>query len=254
MPNIIACRLASYGDYQDRAWTHLPEIGIRNVELPVPAPADVAATLRRLGDHGLTATSVQGRCDISQPDAAATMQAQLEACAALDARFCFVSIKAGDTPRPQVWQRMREVGDRAAALNVTVVMETHPDLVTNGDIARETMQAIDHPHVRINFDTGNIHFYNRDRTAAGELTKIIDYVAAVHIKDSSGNYQEWNFPSLGTGVVDFPEVFRMLNARGFTGPFAMELEGTKGVERTEDEQLEYIAASVRYLREIGVLT
>src|SRR4030043_435614 len=110
-------------------------------------------------------------------------------------------------------------------------------------VCRPTMQAVDHPNVRINYDTANVSFYNRGVTAVGELGKLIDYVATVHLKDSTGKFEEWVFPTLGTGVADFPEVFRMLNARGFAGPCTMELEGTKGVDFDEAGQLKYIADS-----------
>jgi len=253
MTNLIACRLASYGKYQDRGWSHLPEIGIRNVEIPAPAGGELEAIKRRLADHGLKATSLQARCDIGQAEAVEVMRPQLEACVTLGAGICFVSIKAGDTDRSLVCDRLRAIGDAARRLGVILVMETHPDLVTNGDVGRATMAAIHHPNVRINFDTANIYFYNEARTAVGELNKLIDYVGAIHLKDTTGGYQEWSFPALGTGVVDFPEVFRLLNARGFTGPFTIELEGTKGRERSEAEQLQYVADSVAYLRGIGAL-
>ncbi|GMU24644.1 MAG: hypothetical protein AMXMBFR13_47180 [Phycisphaerae bacterium] len=251
MSNLIACRLASYGAYQDRAWTHLPEIGILHMELPVPAPTERETIRRRLKEHGLQASSLQGTCDITQPDAPGIMQPQLEACRELGAGICFLSVKAKDTDRSVVWDRLRQIGDAAQALGVTVALETHPDLVTNGDEAVATMEAVNHPNIRINFDTANVYFYNQNVTAVGELRKTLAFVAAVHLKDTTGGYQDWNFPALGTGVVEFPEVFGLLNYRGFHGPFTMELEGTKGVERNEAQQLAYIGDSVAYLRRIG---
>lgn len=253
MPSIIACRLASYGDYQDRAWTHLPQIGIRNVEIPAPSPEELPVVKKRLADHGLTATSLQGKTDIKEPSAADVLKPQFEACVALGAKILFLSLKAGATDRSVVWQRMRAIGDLARSFGVTVGVETHPDLATNGDVGLETMKAVNHPNVRINFDTANIYFYNRNRTAVGELSKVIDYVGSVHLKDTPGGFEEWTFPVLGTGVVDFPAVFKMLGDRGFEGPYTMELEGTQGVERNEAEQLEYIADSAAYLRRIGAL-
>lgn len=253
MPNIIACRLASYADYQDRAWTHLPQIGIRNVEIPAPPPGELAETKKKLADHGLTATSLQGKTDITQPNAAEVLKPQFEACAALGAKVLFLSVKAGQTDRSIVWQRMRAMGDLAQSFGVTIAVETHPDLATNGDVGAETMKAVNHPNVRINFDTANIYFYNRNRTAISELAKVIDYVASVHLKDTPGGFEEWTFPVLGTGVVDFPAVFKMLGSRGFVGPYTMELEGTQGVQRNEAEQLAYIADSAAYLRTTGVL-
>jgi L-ribulose-5-phosphate 3-epimerase len=254
MPNIIACRLASYGDYQDRAWSHLPQIGIRNIEMPAPAPDELAAAKKKLADHGLTATSLQGKTDVTQANAAESMQPQFEACAALGSKVLFLSAKAGQTDRPLVWQRLRAIGDLARSFGVTVGVETHPDLVTNGDVGLETMKAVNHPNIRINFDTANIYFYNRNRTAVGELAKVIDYVISVHLKDTPGGFEEWTFPALGTGAVDFPAIFKMLGTRGFTGPYTMELEGTKGVDRSESEQLAYIADSVAYLKRIRALT
>ncbi len=253
MANVIACRLLSYGKYQARGWSHLPEIGVHNVELPVPTPAELAGVRKQLADHGLKATSLQAKCDVTQANVVEVMQPQLQACADLGAKVCFLSAKAGETDPAVVWSHLRAIGDVAAKLGVTVALETHPDLITNGDRGRATMEAIKHPAVRVNFDTANVYFYNQNVTAVGELGKVIDYVASVHLKDTTGGYEDWTFPTLGTGVVDFAEVFRMLNARGFAGPFTMELEGTKGVELDEAGQLKYIADSVAYLRRIEAL-
>lgn len=253
MGNIIACRIASYGNYQERAWNHLPEIGVRHVEIPAPAPGEVQAVRQQLADSGLTATSLQARCEVTRDDAVAVMRPQLEACVELEARVCFLSAKAGNSDRNMVYSHLRAIGDLAGRLGIVVALETHPDLITNGSIARQTMQAVDHPHVQVNFDTANVYFYNEGATAVGELARIAGYVAAVHLKDTPGGFQEWNFPALGCGVVDFPEVFRMLAEHGFHGPYTMELEGTKGVTRTEAEQLRYIEDSVTYLRKIGAL-
>jgi sugar phosphate isomerase/epimerase len=253
MSNTIACRIASYGKYEQRAWSHLPEIGIRNIEMPAPLPAEWKTIQQKLVDCGLRATSLQAKCDIGQTEAAEVMRPQLEACAAFGAKICFLSVKAGENERAKVWERLRAIGDVAARSGVVVALETHPDLVTNAELGLQTIAAINHPNVRINFDTANVYFYNQGVTAVGELGKFADIVASIHLKDTTGGYQDWNFPALGTGVVEFPEIFRMMNARGFNGPFTMELEGTKGIERTEAEQLQYVADSVTYLRRIHAL-
>ncbi len=253
MASLVACRILSYGKYQDRAWTHLPTIGIRNIELPIPPVERWPEVRKRIADNGLRVTVLQSLCDVTLPDAVEIMRPQLDACVEFGARYCFLSAKAKDTDRSVIYNRLGRIGDAARSLGVTVVLETHPDLATNGDVARRTMQAVDHPNIRINFDTANVYFYNRDVTAVGELAKVIDYVASVHLKESTGKFEEWVFPVLGTGVVDFPEVFRMLNARGFDGPCTMELEGTKGVDFDEAGQLKYIADSAAYLRRIGAL-
>ena len=253
MANVIACRTLSYGKYQHCAWAHLPRIGIRNVEMPIPPAEQRADVKKKLSDNGLRVTTLQSLCDVTLTNAVEIMRPQLEACVEFGAKYCFLSAKAKDTDRSIIHNRLREIGDVARSLGVTAVLETHPDLVTNGEVGRQTMQGVDHPNVRINFDTANVYFYNRGVTAVGELEKVIDYVGSVHLKESTGKFEDWVFPVLGTGVVDFPEIFRMLNGRGFSGPFTMELEGTKGIEFDEAGQLKYIADSAAYLRRIGVL-
>ena len=37
----LACRLASYGKYQDAAWNHLPSIGVHHVFLSVPEAGEI---------------------------------------------------------------------------------------------------------------------------------------------------------------------------------------------------------------------
>jgi inosose dehydratase len=113
------------------------------------------------------------------------------------------------------------------------------------------MKAIDHPHVRVNFDTGNITYYNRDRNAVDELEKIIDYVGTVELKDHNGAFETWVFPPLGQGVVDFKGVLRILIDHGYSGPVTLEFEGTKGVELDEAGTKRAIEQSIAYIRSIG---
>lgn len=131
------------------------------------------------------------------------------------------------------------------------MLETHPDLGTNGEAHLETMKAIDHPQVRVNFDTGNITDYNRDRNAVDELAKIIDYVGTVELKDHNGAFQTGVFPRLGQGVVDFRGVFRLLCDHGYAGPVTLEFEGTKGIELDEAGTKKAIEESIAYIRSIG---
>ena len=253
MENILACRPASYGPYQNIAFPHLAEIGVKYVEIPVPEPNQVQETRDRLAAHGLSASSTQANLDIHDPEIAEKFNTIAETTRKLGAKRVFVSVRAGELSRSVVYGRLRSVGETCARHDVTIVMETHPDLITNGDLARQTMQGVNHPNVRVNWDTANVYFYNEGIDGIEEMKKCIEYIGAVHLKDTNGGYRTWYFPALGEGIVDFPEVFRLLNARGFYGPFTMELEGIEGENLTEEGAKERVATSVRYLRSIGVL-
>ena len=253
MENILSCRPATYAPHMELAYPHLAEIGVKYVELPLPAADQVGAALKELERYGLSVGSSQGRLDIQSQSAAADFEETARITRELGADIVFVSVKAGGLGRAAAYARLRAVGDVCARHGVTVVMETHPDMITNGDVALETMRGVNHPNVRVNWDTANVYYYNEGIDGAAEMNKVLDYIGAVHLKDTNGGFQEWYFPALGEGIVDFPAVFRTLNARGFYGPFTMELEGIQGETLTEEGAKERVASSVRYLRSIGAL-
>jgi inosose dehydratase len=251
--SIISSRTANYGDFESIALKHLASIGIRHVEISVPPKAKIDATREALAAHGLTAASLQAECDVSRHDIAERIEAQMSAFDALGARFMFVSVKAGSTPLDTVYGRLREAGEVAAAHGVTIVMETHPDLITNADTARRTMESVNHPNVRVNFDTANVYFYNKGVDGVEELRKIVEYVGAMHLKDTDGGYRSWHFPALGRGIVNFRDTFDVLDCAGFDGPCTLEIEGVEGETANERMVCERMAESVAYLRRLGRL-
>ncbi len=251
MKNLLACRLSSYGQYQDVAWSHLPSVGVYHVEIPLPKPQEVEQVRKNLGASGMVASSLQGQCDVAAEDVAEQMAEQLDICRELGAGLCFVSVKAGELNLDLVYDRLRAVGDEADKRGVTVLLETHPDLITNGHVGRRTMQAVNHPRIRVNFDTANVYYYNEDVDGVEELKQVAEYVEGVHLKDTNGKFRTWYFPTLGDGVVDFPTIVNVLNARGFHGPFTMELEGIEGVKLDEEQTKQHVADSVGYIRSTG---
>lgn len=247
---ILACNVYSYGRYRQRAFEHMKHIGIRYAEVSIGKPEDADEWLRQVEPYDLRISSVICPCDVSSDEGAEGFADIAKAAQRMEACVAFVSVHAGDLPLPDVYRRLRRVGDIAGELGVKVAMETHPDLITNGDIASRTMQAVAHPNVGINFDTANIYYYNEGADAVTELRKVLPHVFSVHLKDTNGKPRTWYFPTLGQGVVDFPEIFRLLLERGFRGPFTMELEGIEGENLSEQQQLQRVAQSYAYVRDI----
>jgi sugar phosphate isomerase/epimerase len=247
---IIACNVYSYGKYRQQAFEHMKAIGIRYAEVSIGKPEDADEWLRQIEPYDLRISSVICPCDVSSDEGAEGFASIAEAVQRMGAPIAFVSVHAGEIPLTDVYRRVRRMGDIAAQLGVKVAMETHPDLITNGDVASQTMRAIAHPNVGINFDTANIYYYNEGTDSVTELRKVLDHVFSVHLKDTNGKPRTWYFPTLGQGVVDFPEIFRLLLDRGFRGPFTMELEGIEGENLTEEQQLQRVAQSFDYVRGI----
>ena len=225
MKNIIACNLGSYRQFGADAYTHLAEIGLTNVEIGVPSAESIDEVQSKLNAHGLTATSLLGRCDIQSETVVSDFQSTLEIADKMGVQIIFVSVHAGDTDRNVAYDRLRAIGENAAPAGIKVCLETHPDLIHNGDIALETMQAVEHPNICVNFDTGNVYYYNHNVTAVSEVQKVVPHVGAVHLKDTNGGYRTWHFPTLGEGVVDFKAVFQTLNDAGFLRSFHNGIRG-----------------------------
>jgi len=249
--NVLACRFANYAGCEEAAWTHLPSIGIRHVFMNAPAADQVESTRARLAEHGLTAVVLRGNADLSRPEGLDPLEAQCAVCQQMDVRYLFLSVKRQGVEKPVIYERLRQAGALAARHGVVLALETHPDLGTNGDVLLETMRQVHHPNVRVNFDTGNIHFYNRDTDAPTELRKIIDYVATVELKDHNGEFESWCFPALGQGKVNFPAILGILRDHRYQGPLTLEIEGVRGVHRTRAEIEQDIAASAAYLRTLS---
>jgi sugar phosphate isomerase/epimerase len=250
---MIACRISSYEPFTARAYEHIATLGLRHVEIMVPPADAIEATRVELGKHGLSASSLHGECDLSRPDLDRQIAGQMPAFEALGCRVMFASVRRGELPADTAYARLRVAGDVAGEHGITLALETHPDLATNGDVALQTMRAVDHPRVRLNFDTANVYFYNRGVDCVEQLHKVVRYVAAVHLKDTDGGYRHWHFPALGEGVVDFLQVFEVLDGAGFRGPYTLEIEGIEGEEKTERLVRGRVAASVDYLRRLDRL-
>ena len=155
--------------------------------------------------------------------------------------------------RGTVLDQLRRIGDTAGALGVTVALETHKGPTQDADAMLALMAELDHPHVRLNFDTGNIAYYNRGADPVAELRRVAHLVRNVHLKDNRGGFEDWYFPALGDGgAVDFRRVREVLDAVGFAGPYTIELEGIGGEpEPGLEGRQDRVARSVEHLRTCG---
>ena len=115
------------------------------------------------------------------------------------------------------------------------------------------MSDVDHSHVGVNFDTGNIAYYNKGTDPCDELDKVKRFVRNVHVKDNRGGFEDWFFPALGDGgSVDFVRVRTILDGVGFRGPYTIEIEGIGGEpEPGLDGRHERVRRSVDHLRSCG---
>ena len=275
MPAVVSCLTNSYGRYGgSAAIEHLGSIGVAHVELPIrtegvrplfgdeplvttaSSPRALRDVQHRLAEHGLSVAS----CNVTSGnplDAAnvALVERKLELAAQFGVPLVVGGAGEAETPDElsTLYRHLEQIGDRAGALGITYCFETHPGLCQNHYRMLETMRALDHPHLKLNFDTGNILYYNQGVNGEIALAKVCQHVRHMHLKDSQGEFGAWYFPALGNGgAVDFARVLQLMRGCGFTGPYSIEIEGIAGEpELTLDQVRQRVTDSVAHLRGCG---
>jgi len=252
MANFIACRIGVYhGAENPYEW--LAKAGVPGAEVNPTPDMDFAAESTKAQAVGVTISSLSTGIQLGNPENLEAFKRVIDGAASIGTKIIFISVKGSDEEeRSVLFERWRKTADYAQERGVTLSVETHEPFGHNADVAVETMQDLNHPAVRMNFDTANIYYYNHDVDAVEELKKEIDYVVSVHLKDTHGGYHDANFPVLGEGIVDFPEVFRLLGEKAFAGPYTMELEGPLTSGKPIEDRHASVVACVDYLKSIGV--
>ncbi len=275
MPQLITCLSNSYGRFGvPAAVEHLPTVGIHYLELPIrtegvpsffkedpivtsgSSEKELEQVQKLLDKHQMKLSS----CNVTtgnplERTVVETTKKKLDIAAWFGVTL--VVGGAGEAEEGEqletLYAHLREIGDYAAERNITYCFETHPGICESHYGMLTTMEALNHSHLKINFDTGNIYYYNENVNDEIALTKVCQHVAHIHLKDTNGGYKDWHFPALGNGgAVDFVRVLQIMRDCGFTGPYSLEIEGIKD-EPTPSLELyqQRIADSVEHLRWCG---
>lgn len=129
-----------------------------------------------------------------------------------------------------------------------LVIENHGKHATGSRI-HSIIREVNHPLVKINFDTANGIFY-AGKDPVEDLEECVDEVGYIHLKDKIDGQGVWNFPALGKGVVNIPEIFRVLKNAQNLSPISVEIEFTSSGAKDLHEVDQAVVDSMNYLRSI----
>lgn len=133
--------------------------------------------------------------------------------------------------------------------DMCLVLEVHGDHGT-GVILKEICQLVGSSRVLVNYDTANAIFYG-DVNVPKDFAACMDQIGYVHLKDKAGEHKEWNFPALGRGYVEFPELFKLMDDGDNLSPYSIEIEFTESGAKDLAEIHQAVMDSAAYLRAQG---
>lgn len=147
--------------------------------------------------------------------------------------------------------RVGRVAQDAERLGITVTLETHGDCMATGVRSAALLARVNRPSIRLGYDTANVRYYGGVE-GVGDLERSMSWISHVHLKDHIGGPNDWNFPALGRGEIDFRSIFGALGAHGYDGPASVELEFQGEPWPSLEEVNAAMATSFEFLHRLGV--
>jgi len=220
------------------AWAEMAaDIGFDGIEMYEPYVKDWnAQDMERLANQikktGLEISMLTSYADFASPDASVRAEQTAHLQKAVDMADLFrthiVRITAGNWIEgiaeedilKNIAEGLRGCLDYAESKSVFLALENHPVVGTRNRDFLRILELVNDGRLRVNLDTSN-QMVGGDN--AVELVKqIVDRVVHVHASDRRADLHHC---IEGTGEVDFPAIFAVLQSAGYGGWISLEAAG-----------------------------
>jgi len=237
-----------------------------NLDLPshaVFAASRLAQTKREIQSHNLriACVSSSARMGESTPDKRTEQLSDarrfIELAAALDAPYVRVfGVGSGDASVPpseelkeRVASGLKELGDFAASHNVTVILESHDNLVTS-PVLRDVIQRAGSDHVALLWDAHHT-FASGKEDPEFTVSRLGKWIRHTHLKDSVPDGKDRKYVLTGRGDVPIQHQVAALQKIGYKGFYCFEWEKVWHPDLTDPEIAiaDYARVMTGYLRE-----
>jgi len=236
----IAVNTVTYLPYSlDEALGGIRAAGFRWVEIAsipgvcqhIPLDMDDTAieTLRRkLASAGLQLCSLSSHTDLTSKEGSRFAMRAISLASRLGVSIVNTAVGGPSNENEDeslFLENIPEIADWARRSRVVLALEIHGTLTATGRKSHDLIRKVNHPNVKINYDTGN-SLYFADTPPYEDLMEALPEVVHIHLKDKIGGRGVWNFPPIGTGEIDFRRILDSLSAADFSGPMSIEIEFT----------------------------
>jgi sugar phosphate isomerase/epimerase len=198
------------------------------------SPAHIQATRRQVADKGLSIVDLCTSTELHTADETLRRRQfddakkQIDLAQALGCPFIrvFPNLLPKDGSKEAALDRIAkgllELGDHARGSQVSVLMETHGDLIETA-LLKQVMETAKHPHTGLVWDFYNMWSVTREPPAR-VYDQLKDYIRHTHIKDGRIIDGKERLTMLGKGEAPVLETLRALERGGYKGYYSFEWE------------------------------
>ncbi|MES2647987.1 MAG: TIM barrel protein [Bacteroidota bacterium] len=220
----------------------------RQMDLPlVPEFSDenIVSTLSLMKANGLRFVDLGSSCNLHISEPVTRQKNMDEARRFIDLaeklNCPFIRVFPNNFPKEQEKQQtidlntkgLVELGDHAKESSVTVLMETHGEVVYSDDLAT-IMQAANHEKTGLIWDITNMWTITKEAPAI-VYAKLKKYIRHTHIKDAKMVAGKLEYTFLGQGDVPIFDAIKLLKKDKYKGFYSFEWEKLWHPELAEPE-------------------
>jgi len=195
---------------------------------------NIPSTLRLLKDKGIAIVDLGSSCTLHFPESAERQKNLDEGKRFIDlahALKCpyirvfpnnFPKDQEKDQTMDQIAKGLLELADYAKGSNVSVLIESHGDLLFIEDLEK-IMKASEHANAGMIWDVTNMWVKTKESPALA-YEKLKKYIRHTHIKDAKIIDGKIQYVRLGQGEVPIFEAINVLSKGGYEGYYSFEWE------------------------------
>lgn len=193
--------------------------------------ARLAHVRSRMEQKGLQAIGLSGHCNLMDAGRLPDFYENIQLASFFGCRHILSSIgeahlrdevRAGED---DLLRNLDAVAGQLEKHNLHLALETHGEHGSGKAIGR-LLARLASPRIGLCYDTANVIYYSGENMPA-DFQAALPAITYIHLKDKAGRPEEWNFPALGQGRIDFPVLFAMLDQGKNASPFSVEIEFTE---------------------------
>lgn len=244
MKNKLAVSTNTYHGFSlDEALDGIAKAGFKYVELTAVkgytehvdwqmSDKEIEEVKEKLKDRGLTAIALSGHSNIMDGDGIENFLKNIKLAGRLGCEYIVTATGEAHGDKDEIEDEtilidnLKKLLSKCEENHVKLVLETHGNNYATGEVMYNLVCQLDTEYLGINYDTANVIFYGNVRPEE-DIKKGIEKIYYIHLKDKLGENQEWNFPAIGKGYLDFKKIFGILKEENYEGPISVEIEFTQ---------------------------